>query len=609
MSEKSGNSGPGRGGPGFGRMGHGPVEKAKDFKKSGKRLLLEFKSYYLQVIFVIITSFIAVIFSILSPKILGNAIDALSSGLFAGAVDFILIKNILLSLVALYAFSSFFSFLQEYIMAGVSQSIIRKLRNEFSEKINKLPLKYFDDNSVGDILSRVTNDTETIGNTLQRGATQVLTTTVTIIGMIIVMLTISPLLTMITLVTLPLSVIAMSSLMKYSQVYFKEQQKKLGTLNGHIEEMYSGHLIVKAYGKEDLAIEKFENINNDLTKSVQDAQFYSGIIMPVNNLVGNLGYVSISIVGAILAIRGALSIGNIQAFLQYNRQFSHPIAQLGQIMNQLQSAVAAAERVFQVLDEVEEVKDREDAALLKNVSGNIKFNHVQFGYNADKILLNDMNIDACEGQTVAIVGPTGAGKTTLVNLIMRFYETNSGEITLDGINIKDIRRDSLRKNIGMVLQDTWLFNGTIRDNIAYGKENATEEEIITASKLAQAHHFIQTLSAGYDTIINEEGSNLSSGQKQLLTIARAFLSDPSILILDEATSSIDTRTEIQIQDALSRLMYGRTSFVIAHRLSTIKNADLILVMNNGDVVEKGTHKGLLNKNGFYAELYNSQFNV
>ncbi|MGB4437886.1 MAG: ABC transporter ATP-binding protein [Sedimentibacter sp.] len=595
-------------GHGHGPMGGGPVEKAKDFKKSGKRLITQFAPFKIKIIAVLITSIIAVIFNILSPKILGTATDAIVEGISTGLIDFGFIKTVITYLVVMYALSALFTYFQEYIMASVSQNVVRKLRTDVSDKINNLPLKYFDENTVGDILSRVTNDSETIGMTLQRGVTQVITSFITVVGIIAIMLTISPILTVITLVSLPLSVFAMTSVMKRSQSYFKEQQKKLGQLNGHVEEMYSGHLIIKAYGKEEHSIDEFEKINKDLSKTVWKAQFLSGLIMPINNLISNLGYVLISIVGAVLGIKGTVSIGSIQAFLQYNKQFSQPISQLGQIMNQFQSAVAAAERVFEVLDELDEVKDNDDAVELKNIDGEIKFDHVQFGYKEDNILIKDMNITALEGQTVAIVGPTGAGKTTLVNLIMRFYEVNSGKITIDGTDVKNIKRNNLRKNIGMVLQDTWLFNGTIKENIAYGREDANDKEIITASKIAQAHHFIQTLPDGYNTVLNEEGTNLSQGQKQLLTIARAFLSDPSILILDEATSSIDTRTEIQIQNALSNLMYGRTSFVIAHRLSTIKNADLILVMNHGDVIESGTHEELLNENGFYADLYNSQFN-
>ncbi len=595
------------GGPGPMRGGR-PVEKAKDFKNSGKRLLVSFKPQIYRIITVFITSIISVIFSILSPKVLGKGTDSLVEGVKTGIFNFEYIKTIIMYLFLLYIVSSLFSYIQEYVMASVSQNVVRKMRDDVSDKINRLPLKYFDQNAVGDILSRVTNDTETISTTLQRGVTQIISSLVTVVGILVIMMTISPLLTFITLISIPLSMFAIIFVMKHSQKYFKGQQKKLGELNGHVEEIFSGHIIVKAYGKENEAIEKFNKINRDLASTAWKAQFFSGIIMPINNLISNLGYVLISIVGAILGIRGIISIGSIQAFLQYNKQLNHPIAMLGQISNQLQSAVAAAERVFQIIDEVEELKDETNSTELKSIKGDVEFKNVKFGYDKNSVLIKGMNISAKEGQTVAIVGPTGAGKTTLVNLLMRFYEVNDGEITIDGININHIKRNSLRHHIGMVLQDTWLFNGTIKENIAYGRENAIDEEIITAAKAAQAHHFIKTLSDGYDTVLNEEGTNLSQGQKQLLTIARAFLSDPGILILDEATSSIDTRTEIQIQKAMSNLAHGRTSFIIAHRLSTIKNADLILVMNHGDVIESGSHTELLNQDGFYADLYNSQFN-
>lgn len=594
-------------GGGFGPFAGRVVEKPKDFKKSAKRLMERFKQYKIRLYFVVITAILSVVFSVVSPKILGLAIDSLVNGVKSGNIDFSYIKQIIILLMILYGLSSIFTYIQEIIMASVSQNVVRKLRDDVSNKINKLPLKYFDQNAVGDILSRVTNDTETIGMTLQRGVAQIITTSITVLGIIIIMFLINPLLTLITLISLPISIFSMTFIMKHSQKYFKDQQKKLGELNGHVEEMYSGHLVVKAFNKEKQSIEKFENINKDLIKSVWKAQFFSGIIMPVNSLISNIGYVLISIAGALLGIRGVISVGDIQAFLQYNRQFSHPIAQLGQIMNQLQSAIAASERVFEILDEIEETEENINAVELENVEGNVKFEHVKFGYKDGETLIQDMNILAKKGQTVAIVGPTGAGKTTLVNLLMRFYEINSGKITIDNIDIKDIKRSSLRNNIGMVLQDTWLFNGTIKENIAYGKENASFEEIKAAAKAAQAHHFIKTLPDGYETVLNEEGTNISQGQKQLLTIARAFLADPSILILDEATSSIDTRTEIQIQNALTKLMHERTSFVIAHRLSTIKNADLILVMNHGDVIESGNHHELINQNGFYADLYNSQF--
>jgi ATP-binding cassette, subfamily B, multidrug efflux pump len=598
---RSGGHGPMRGGR--------PVEKAKDFKNSGKRLLVSFKPQIYRIITVLITSIISVIFSILSPKVLGKGTDSLVEGVKTGIFNFEYIKTIIMYLFLLYIVSSLFSYIQEYVMASVSQNVVRKMRDDVSDKINRLPLKYFDQNAVGDILSRVTNDTETISTTLQRGVTQIISSLVTVVGILVIMMTISPLLTFITLISIPLSMFAIIFVMKHSQKYFKGQQKKLGELNGHVEEIFSGHIIVKAYGKENEAIEKFNKINRDLASTAWKAQFFSGIIMPINNLISNLGYVLISIVGAILGIRGIISIGSIQAFLQYNKQLNHPIAMLGQISNQLQSAVAAAERVFQIIDEVEELEDEKNSTELKSIKGDVEFKNVKFGYDKNSVLIKCMNISAKEGQTVAIVGPTGAGKTTLVNLLMRFYEVNDGEITIDGTNINHIKRNSLRHHIGMVLQDTWLFNGTIKENIAYGRENATDEEIINAAKAAQAHHFIKTLSDGYDTVLNEEGTNLSQGQKQLLTIARAFLSDPGILILDEATSSIDTRTEIQIQKAMSNLAHGRTSFIIAHRLSTIKNADLILVMNHGDVIESGTHTELLKKNGFYEDLYNSQFSL
>ncbi len=598
-----------RGSGGHGPMGGaGAVEKPKNFKDSGKRLIHCLKPQKLKISMVFFTSVISVVLSVLSPKILGKATDSLVEGIKLGSIDFNYIKTIIIYLLVMYGLSSIFAYIQEYIMASVSQNVVKKMRYDVSEKINKLPLKYFDSNTVGDILSRVTNDTETISTTLQRGITQIISSVITVVGIIIIMFTINPLLTLITFISIPLSMFAITIVMKHSQKFFVNQQKKIGELSGHVEEMYSGHVIIKAYGKEDKSIEKFEEINKELAAASWKAQFFSGIIMPINNLISNLGYVLISITGAILGIRGAITVGGIQAFLQYNKQLNHPLAMLGQIVNQLQSAVAASERIFQILDEIEEIRDEPTSTVLKNINGEVIFDHVQFGYKEDSIIIRDMNITAKEGQTVAIVGPTGAGKTTLVNLLMRFYETTSGKITIDGINIKDIRRSSLRNNIGMVLQDTWLFSGTIKENIAYGKENATDEEIIAAAKAAQAHHFIKTLSHGYDTVLNEEGTNISQGQKQLLTIARAFLSDPSILILDEATSSIDTRTEIQIQKAMADLSKGRTSFVIAHRLSTIKNADLILVMNNGDVIESGNHNELIKQNGFYADLYNSQFN-
>lgn len=604
QNQNQNRRGPGSHGP---MGGGGAVEKAKNFKDSGKRLIKCLSPQKNSIGLVFFTSIISVVFSVFSPKILGKATDSIVDGVKHGSIDFNYIKTIIVYLLIMYVLSSLFSYFQEYVMASVSQNVVRKMRDDVSDKINQLPLKYFDSNTVGDILSRVTNDTETISTTLQRGITQIISSIVTVIGIIIIMLTISPWLTIVTLISLPLSMVAITTVMKHSQSFFKDQQKKIGELNSHVEEMYSGHVIVKAFGKEEKSIEKFKSINKMLTITAWKAQFFSGIIMPINNLISNLGYVLISILGAILGIKGVISIGDIQAFLQYNKQLNHPISMLGQITNQLQSAVAAAERVFEILDEVEEIKDEKDAIELKDIDGEVIFDHVKFGYNEGTILIQDMNIAAHKGQTIAIVGPTGAGKTTLVNLLMRFYEINSGKITIDGVDINHVNRSNLRRHIGMVLQDAWLFNGTIRDNIAYGRENASDEEIIVAAKAAQAHHFIKTLPDGYNTVLNEEGTNISQGQKQLLTIARAFLSDPSILILDEATSSIDTRTEIQIQKAMAKLSYGRTSFIIAHRLSTIKNADLILVMNHGDVIESGTHHELINLEGFYADLYNSQF--
>lgn len=609
--------GPGhRGGP-MGALGR-PAEKAKDFKGTMKRLVGYLKPEKFKLLAVLLTAILSTVFSIVSPKIMGKATTKLFEGLMAKfmaikmqkpvpSVDFEYIGNILLLLIGLYIISAAFSYIQQYIMAGVAQKTVFHMRNEVNDKLARLPLKYFDSRTHGEILSRVTNDVDTIATTLQQSLTQLITSVVTIVGIIIMMLTISPVLTIVTIVTLPLSVIVTIKIAKYSQKYFAEQQKTLGKLNGHVEEMYTGHKIVKAFGHEEKSIDEFNEINEKLYNVGWKAQFVSGIIMPLMNFIGNIGYVIICVVGGIFVTKKKIEIGDIQAFIQYSKQFSHPIVQTANIANILQSTVAAAERVFELLDEVEEIADSPEAKVIESPKGEVEFKNVKFGYKEDATLIENMNIDVKQGQTIAIVGPTGAGKTTLVNLLMRFYEIQDGKITVDGVDIRDLKRGDLRKIFGMVLQDTWLFNGTIRDNIGYGREGVTEEEIVQAAKAAHADHFIRTLPDGYDTILNEEASNISQGQKQLLTIARAILADPAILILDEATSSVDTRTEVYIQKAMTNLMKGRTSFVIAHRLSTIRDADLILVMNNGSIIEQGNHNELLAKGGFYADLYNSQF--
>lgn len=605
---------PGPGG-GFGPMGMGmPVQKAKNFKGTLNRLISYLKPYKLQLLAVLITAIISTIFAIVSPKILGKATTRLFEGLMmklrgvpGAKIDFDYIGQIIILLIGLYILSAIFAYIQQYIMAGVAQKTVYNLRKEVEEKLNRLPLKYFDSRTHGEILSRAVNDVDNISTTLQQSLTQLITSVVTIIGVIIMMLSISPLMTLIVIVTLPLSGVAIAKIAKKSQQYFKGQQKSLGQLNGHVEEMYTGHKVVKVFGHEQKSIEKFEGINETLYQSAWKAQFVSGMIMPLMGFINNIGYVLVSVVGGILVTKKAIEIGDIQAFIQYARQFSQPIAQTASIANVIQSTIASAERVFEILDETEEVPEAVDAKIISNPKGEVRFEHVTFGYEENEILIKDMQIDVKPGQTVAIVGPTGAGKTTLINLLMRFYEINSGKILIDGINTRDLKREHLRSLFGMVLQDTWLFNSTIFDNIAYGKEGATKEEVVAAALAANADHFIRTLPDGYDTILNEEASNISQGQKQLLTIARAILANPAILILDEATSSVDTRTEVQIQKAMNHLMKGRTSFVIAHRLSTIRDADLILVMNNGSVIEKGTHVELLDQGGFYADLYNSQF--
>lgn len=603
-----------------GGFGGGPIggvrpggAKAKNFKRSSKRLVGYLKPHKAKLVLIFAMAILSTIFSILSPYILGKAITKIGEGVMmkykgvpGASIDFKYVGTIVLTLIGLYVFSSIFSYIQQYFMAGVAQNTVKKLRNDIDEKLAKLPLKYFDSHSKGDILSRVTNDLDNISTTLQQSLNQLVTSIITIIGVAIMMFTINIWLTFICLLTLPVSIFIIKPFMKKSQKFFGDQQRELGVINGHIEEYYSGHKIVKAFNREPIVIDEFNVINDKLYEAGWKAQFVSGIIMPLMNFVNNVAYVGIAVVGAIFVTKRLITLGDIQAFIQYTRQFSQPISQTANIANILQSTMASAERVFEILDENEEVLEKQNAEKLMG-KGNVVFENVKFGYNDDKILITDMNIEAKPGETVAIVGPTGAGKTTLINLLMRFYDVNDGSIRVDGVDIREVSRFDLRNTFGMVLQDTWLFNGTIRDNIAYGREGATEEEIVEAAKAAHADYFIRTLSEGYNTVLNEDASNISQGQKQLLTIARAILADPRILILDEATSSVDTRTEGYIQKAMNKLMEGRTSFVIAHRLSTIKDADLILVMDKGNVIEKGTHDELIKQNGFYADLYNSQF--
>ncbi|AIE58699.1 ABC transporter ATP-binding protein [Bacillus methanolicus] len=614
MSRES-NQAPRIGGFPGGRFGMMmPGQKAKDFKGTLKRLLIYLKPYKLRLLTVLFAAIVSVVFSIVSPKIMGKATTKLFEGMVlklkgvpGAQIDFDYIGKIIIWLIVLYVISSLFSFIQQYVMAGVAQKTVYQLRKDVYEKLSRLPLKYFDERQHGEILSRVINDVDNISTTLQQSLTQLITAIVTIIGGIIMMLTISPLMTLIVVLTIPLSILVTSMVASRSQKHFIGQQRSLGEVNGHVEEMYTGHQIVKAFGREEKTIRQFEQLNDKLYESGWKAQFISGIMMPLMFFVNNVGYMFVSVVGGILVLKNRIEVGDVQAFIQYSRQFSQPIAQTANIANIIQSTIASAERVFEILDEEEEIRDAENAKVITQPRGEVSFQHVQFGYKENELLIKDMNIDVKPGQMVAIVGPTGAGKTTLINLLMRFYEIGNGKITIDGVDICDLKRDHLRKIFGMVLQDTWLFNGTIRENIAYGRENATEEEVIQAAKAAYADHFIRVLPDGYDTILNEEASNISQGQKQLLTIARAILANPSILILDEATSSVDTRTEAAIQKAMNTLMKGRTSFVIAHRLSTIRDADLILVMNHGNVIEQGTHQELLEKGGFYSELYYSQF--
>jgi ATP-binding cassette subfamily B protein len=598
-------------GGGHGAMGN--VEKAKDFKGSIKKLMHYLKPFIPAIVVVILFAIGSAAFSIAGPKILGNVTTDIFKGLVnkvkgsGNGIDFTSIQKTMLFLLGLYVISSIFSFVQGYIISGVSQKVSFKLRKEISEKINKMPLKYFDTRNHGEILSRVTNDVDTVSQTLNQSMSQIISSAVTLIGVLVMMISISKLMTLATILIFPLSMIFISLTVKKSQKYFAQQQEYLGNINGHVEEIYSGHSIMKAFNAEEKAIAEFDKINDKLYNSAWKSQFLSGMIMPIMNFISNLGYVLVSILGGWLAIKNAIQVGDILSFIQYVRQFNQPISQLAQISTVIQSTAAAAERVFEFLEEEEETQDTSNSISTDNFNGEVEFKNVHFGYSKDKIIINDFTTKIKPGQKVAIVGPTGAGKTTIVKLLMRFYDINSGAILIDGHNISEFKRNELRSLFGMVLQDTWLFNGTIKDNIRYGKLDATDEEIISASKSAHAHSFIKTLPNGYNMELNEETSNISQGQKQLLTIARAFLADPKILILDEATSSVDTRTEILIQKAMENLMKGRTSFVIAHRLSTIRDADLILVMKDGDIVEQGTHEQLLTDNGFYSSLYNSQF--
>lgn len=597
-----------------GPMGSGiaPGEKAKDFKGSIKKVLQYIGKYKIAVVFVMIFAACSTVFSVLGPKIMGKATTALAEGLMAkvagtGGIDFTYIGKILLFVLGIYLLSSALSFIQGWIMTGITQKICYRMRKEISEKINRMPMKYFESRTYGEVLSRITNDVDTLGMGLNQSITQIITSIATIIGVLVMMLSISPLMTLIALVVLPVSGVCVSIVVKKSQKYFITQQEYLGKINGQVEETYGGHLVIKAYNKEEEMVEQFDQTNEVLYKSAWKSQFLSGIMMPVMQFIGNLGYAAVALTGGLLAIRGVITIGDIQAFIQYVKSFTQPIQQIAQVINQVQSMAAAAERVFEFLEEEEEDQAVENPADVTAVEGSVEFDHVRFGYNDDQTIIHDFSARVSAGQKIAIVGPTGAGKTTMVKLLMRFYDVNSGAVRIDGTDIRDFNRRELRDAFGMVLQDTWLFKGTIMENIRYGRLDATDEEVIAAAKAAHAHHFIQTLPGGYQMELNEDASNVSQGQKQLLTIARAILADNRILILDEATSSVDTRTEILIQSAMDNLMKGRTSFVIAHRLSTIKNSDLILVMKDGDIIEQGNHEELLEKGGFYAELYNSQF--
>jgi ATP-binding cassette subfamily B protein len=599
----------GRGGP---MAMLGKAEKPRDFKGTLNKLIQYLGRYKLLILFVWLLAIASTAAAIFGPKILGKATTTLFEGVMAqlagkGTVDFTAIGNILLQVLLLYVFSAMLSFAQGWIMTGIAMRITYTFRKDIAEKINHMPLRYFDGTSHGEVLSRVTNDVDTVSQTLNQSLTQIITSVTMLLGILVMMFTISWQMTLVALGTLPLSFGILGLIMSKSQVYFKRRQDYLGHINGHVEEMYGGHVVVKAFNGEAKSVEYFDQINETLFDSAWKSEFLTGLLFPIMNFVGNLGYVAICVLGGYLVVKGTMPIGDIQAFIQYMRSFTQPITQIAQISNILQGTIAAAERVFEFLAEPEEIPDTENPIQVANFEGRVDFKNVHFGYSPDKIIINDFTFYAEPGQKIAIVGPTGAGKTTMVKLLMRFYDVNSGAILVDGHNIKDFNRNDLRCMFGMVLQDTWLYNGTIMENIRYGRMDATDDEVIAASKAARVDHFVRTLPEGYNLVLNEESSNISQGQMQLMTIARAFLVDPTILILDEATSSVDTHTEVQIQKAMETLMKGRTSFIIAHRLSTIREADWILVMRNGDIVEQGKHAKLLAKKGFYAELYNSQF--
>lgn len=613
MSREQENMRPagGRRGPMGGRGMHGG-EKAKDFKGSIGKLAAYVSRFKLAIVVVMIFAVCSTIFSVVSPKIMGKATTVLSEGLVekikgSGGIDFTRIGQILFLVLCLYLFSALFNFIQSWIMTGVTQKLCYRLRKEISEKINRMPMKYFESRTYGEVLSRITNDVDTLGQGLNQSITTIITSITSMIGVLVMMLSISPLMTLIALVILPISAGLISFVVKKSQGYFKSQQEYLGHVNGQVEEVYGGHLVVKAFNREKDTIEEFERTNEILYESAWKSQFLSGMMHPIMLFVGNLGYAAVALTGGLLAVRSVVTIGDIQAFIQYVKNFTQPIQQIAQVINQVQSMAAASERVFEFLGEEEEDQVAAHPADVNAITGAVTFDHVNFGYNSEQIIIHDFSAKVEPGQKIAIVGPTGAGKTTMVKLLMRFYDVNAGAISLDGHNVKEFNRRELRDAFGMVLQDTWLFKGTIMENIRYGRLDATDEEVIAAAKAAHAHHFIQTLPGGYQMELNEDASNVSQGQKQLLTIARAILADNKILILDEATSSVDTRTEVSIQKAMDNLMRGRTSFIIAHRLSTIRDADMILVMKDGDIIEQGRHEELLEANGFYANLYNSQF--